>query len=141
MIKLIVGEKGTGKTKAMIDMINAVADTTNGNVVVVEKSIKLTYDISHKARLIDVDEYKITNYDALYGFLAGLLAGNYDITDVFVDGSLKIGGYDLEGYGVLLDQVRYTGWRKRKGYHYCFRKCRDSARKRKEIHGLIFKLV
>lgn len=105
MIKLIVGEKGTGKTKAMIDMINAVADTTNGNVVVVEKSMKLTYDISHKARLIDVDEYKITNYDALYGFLAGLLAGNYDITDVFVDGSLKIGGYDLEGYGVLLDQV------------------------------------
>ncbi len=105
MIKLIVGEKGTGKTKAMIDMINAVADTTNGNVVVVEKSMKLTYDISHKARLIDVDEYKITNYDALYGFLAGLLAGNYDITDVFVDGSLKIGGYDLEGYGTLLDQV------------------------------------
>lgn len=105
MIKLIVGEKGTGKTKAMIDMINAAADTTNGNVVVVEKSMKLTYDISHKARLIDVDEYKITNYDALYGFLAGLLAGNYDITDVFVDGSLKIGGYDLEGYGVLLDQV------------------------------------
>ncbi len=105
MIKLIVGAKGSGKTKAMIDMINAAAETTNGNIVVVEKSMKLTYDISHKARLIDVDEYKINGYDALYGFVAGLMAGNYDITDLFVDGSLKIGGYDLEGFGVLLDQV------------------------------------
>ena len=105
MIKLIVGAKGPGKTKAMIDMINAAAETTNGNIVVVEKSMKLTYDISHKARLIDVDEYKINGYDALYGFVAGLMAGNYDITDLFVDGSLKIGGYDLEGFGVLLDQV------------------------------------
>lgn len=105
MIKLIVGAKGSGKTKAMIDMINAAAETTNGNIVVVEKSMKLTYDISHKARLIDVDEYKINGYDALYGFIAGLMAGNYDITDLFVDGSLKIGGYDLEGFGVLLDQV------------------------------------
>ena len=105
MIKLIVGEKGTGKTKAMVDMINSVAETTNGNVVVVEKSMKLTYDINHKARLIDVEEYKIGSYEALYGFIAGLMAGNYDITHLFVDGSLKVGGYDLEGFGKLLTQV------------------------------------
>lgn len=105
MIKLIVGTKGTGKTKAMIDMINAAAETTSGNIVVVEKSMKLTFDINHKVRLIDVDEYKVNNYDVLYGFIAGLMAGNYDITDLFLDGALKIGSNDLNGLGVLLDEV------------------------------------
>lgn len=105
MIKLIVGTKGTGKTKAMIDMINAAAETTSGNIVVVEKSMKLTFDINHKVRLIDVDEYKVDNYNALYGFIAGLLAGNYDITDLFLDGALKIGNNDLNGLGALLDQM------------------------------------
>ena len=62
MIKLIVGTKGTGKTKAMIEAINAVTKTTSGNVVVLEKSMKLTYDIDHAARVIDVDEYDMTPY-------------------------------------------------------------------------------
>lgn len=62
MIKLIVGGKGSGKTKAMIDMINSAAKTTPGNIVCIEKSMKLTYDIDHAARLIDVDEYKINGY-------------------------------------------------------------------------------
>lgn len=105
MIKLIVGTKGSGKTKAMIEQINAAAATTNGNVVVIEKSMKLTYDITHKARLIDVDEYKIAGYDMLYGFMAGLLAGNYDITEMFVDGVLKLGNHDLDGLGKLLAEL------------------------------------
>ena len=67
MIQLIVGGKGSGKTKKMIDMINDSAKTTPGNIVCIEKSMKLTYDIDHAARLIDVDEYKISGYDMLYG--------------------------------------------------------------------------
>lgn len=67
MIQLIVGGKGSGKTKKMIDMINASAKTTPGNIVCIEKSMKLTYDIDHSARLIDVDEYGIDGYDMLYG--------------------------------------------------------------------------
>ena len=63
MIQLIVGGKGSGKTKKMIDMINDSAKTTPGNIVCIEKSMKLTYDIDHAARLIDVDEYKISGYD------------------------------------------------------------------------------
>ena len=82
MIQLIVGGKGSGKTKKMIDMINASAKTTPGNIVCIEKSMKLTYDIDHSARLIDVDEYSIDGYDMLYGFIAGVLAGNYDIVEV-----------------------------------------------------------
>ena len=85
MIKLIVGGKGSGKTKKMIEMINESATTTPGNIVCIEKSMKLTYDVSHAVRLIDVDEYKISGYDMLYGFITGVLAGNYDIVEVYLD--------------------------------------------------------
>ena len=105
MINLIVGGKGSGKTKKMIDMINASAKTTPGNIVCIEKSMKLTYDIDHAARLIDVDEYKINGYNMLYGFVAGILAGNYDIVEVYLDGVLKLGNHDLDGLGVLLDEL------------------------------------
>ncbi|MEF9976253.1 MAG: hypothetical protein RR754_05765, partial [Oscillospiraceae bacterium] len=105
MIKLIIGGKGSGKTKAMIDMINSAAKTTPGNIVCIEKSMKLTYDIDHAARLIDVDEYKINGYDMLYGFISGILAGNYDIVEVYVDGVLKIGNQDINGLGKLLDDL------------------------------------
>ena len=101
MIQLIVGGKGSGKTKKMIDMINDSAKTTPGNIVCIEKSMKLTYDIDHAARLIDVDEYKISGYDMLYGFIAGILAGNYDIVEVYLDGVLKLGNHDLDGLGKL----------------------------------------
>ncbi len=105
MIKLIVGTKGSGKTKAMIDQINTAVKTTNGNVVVVEKGMKLTYDIDHAARLIDLDEYKISGGEMLYGFVAGLLAGNYDITEMFIDGILKVLDHDVTKLGVVLDEI------------------------------------
>ena len=105
MIEFVYGAKGSGKTKKMIDMINASAKTTPGNIVCIEKSMKLTYDIDHAARLIDVDEYKIANYDMLYGFVAGILAGNYDIVEVYLDGVLKLGGNDLDGLGALLEKL------------------------------------
>ena len=105
MIKLIVGTKGSGKTKAMIDMINAAVKTTNGNIVVVEKGMKLTYDIDHAARLMDLDEYKIAGGEMLYGFVAGLMAGNYDITEIYIDGILKVLDHDVTKLGVVLDEI------------------------------------
>lgn len=105
MIKLIVGTKGSGKTKAMIDMINEEVKTTKGNVVVVEKGMKLTYDIAPAARLIDLDEYKINGGEMLYGFVAGLLASNYDITHVYIDGILKVLDHDVNRLGVVLDEI------------------------------------
>ena len=105
MIKLIVGTKGTGKTKAMIDSINAVTKTTNGNVVVVEKSIQLTYDIDHAARLIELDRYNVAGYDMMFGFVAGVLAGNYDITELYIDGLLKVVDKDLTGLAKFLADV------------------------------------
>ena len=105
MIKLIVGNKGSGKTKTLIAMCNEAVAQSNGNVVCLEKGLKLTYDITHKARLVDTDEYEIQGFDALYGFLAGLLAGNYDITHIFVDATLKIGGRDYEAFALLVDKL------------------------------------
>ena len=105
MIKLIVGAKGSGKTKAMIDMINDSVKTSKGNVVVVEKGMKLTYDIAPAARLIDLDEYKVSGGEMLYGFVAGLMASNYDITDLYIDGILKVLNHDINRLGALPSPV------------------------------------
>lgn len=96
MITLIVGKKGSGKTKKLLERANDAITNSNGNVVVIEKGLKLTYDISHQARLIDTDAYGIQGADALCGFISGICAGNYDVTDIFVDSTLKIIGHDLK---------------------------------------------
>ncbi len=99
MITLILGKKGSGKTKRLIDLCAKATAESNGNVVFIEKDNTLTYDLSHKTRLVAADEYSIVGFDALYGFIAGMCAGNYDITDIFVDSTLKIGALaELEGF-------------------------------------------
>ncbi len=104
MIQLIFGDKGSGKTKTMIEMINESAKSNEGSIVCIEKSMKLTFNIDHSVRLIDVDDYMIRGYEHFYGFFSGILAGNYDISEVYVDGILKIGG-GVEGLGCLLDKI------------------------------------
>ena len=94
MIKLIIGNKGAGKTTKLIDLVNACVENSDGNVVCVEKEPKLTYDISSKARLLETDTYRVSGCKAFYGFLAGICAGNYDVTDVLVDATFKIVGRD-----------------------------------------------
>ena len=105
MLKLIVGTKGSGKTKTMIDMIDKAVKTTSGNIVVIEKCMKLTTEINHSARLVDVDEYGVAGADMLYGFVAGLMASNYDITDLYIDGILKVLDHDINRLGVVLDEM------------------------------------
>lgn len=94
MIKLIIGSKGSGKTKLLIDKVNNAVKSTSGNVVCIEKGMKLTFELDHKVKLIDADEYAVSGYDAFYGFVQGILACNYDIKEIFVDGILKIGAVD-----------------------------------------------
>lgn len=96
MIKIIIGNKGSGKTKRLIDLVNTSVEKSNGNVVCIENSPKLTYDISSKARLLETETYSISGHKAFYGFLAGICAGNYDVTDVLVDATFKIVGRDYE---------------------------------------------
>ena len=96
MVSLILGKKGTGKTKRLIALCNKATEESKGNVVFIEKEGILIYDVSHRARLVVVDEFDIKGFDALYGFISGMCAGNYDITDFFVDSTRKIGGDDIE---------------------------------------------
>ncbi|MEG2429064.1 MAG: hypothetical protein RSA99_01645 [Oscillospiraceae bacterium] len=105
MIKLIIGNKGSGKTKILIDKINAAVSVTNGDVVCIEQGMTLKLQLDHSVRLIDAEDYKIEGYEAFYGFVTGVLAGNYDIKEIFVDGILKIGKKDLEGLGDLLEKL------------------------------------
>ena len=105
MIKLITGTKGTGKPKILVDMINNAVKDTNGDLICIEKGAKLTYDISYKVRLVDSDRFAIEGYEAFYGFIAGMFAGNYDIKEIFIDGILKIGGPDFDELGKMLEKL------------------------------------
>ena len=104
MIKLIVGSKGSGKTKTIIEMMNRAADESGGHIVCIEKGMKSTYNIKSSVRIIDVDDYNIRGYDQYFGFFMGVLAGDYDIMEVYLDGVLKVGNGDIEGLGALLDK-------------------------------------
>ncbi len=105
MIYLIIGNKGSGKTKRLIDLVNGAVEKSNGNVVCVEKERLLTYNVNYRARLVETDHYGVKGYDAFYGFLAGIVAGDHDITDILVDATLKIGGKDYEALANFLEKV------------------------------------
>lgn len=105
MIKLLIGSKGTGKTKALIELTNNAASASKGSVVCIEKGEKLKHEITYKARLIDSDLYMITDAEALCGFIAGILASNSDITDIYVDSALKICANDVAAFESILPKL------------------------------------
>ena len=105
MIKLFIGSKGSGKTKTLIELVNNAVESSKGNVVCIEKGDKLIHDITYKARLIDTDAYSVADADSLYGFIAGILASNSDITDIFVDSALKIAGNDVVAFETMLKKL------------------------------------
>ena len=94
MIHIIMGLKGSGKTKTRIDAIHSAVAEAHGDVVCIEYGRKLTYDVSYKVRLVDSQEYGIHSAEMLKGFLSGLHAGNFDITNVFIDNLYKTIGTD-----------------------------------------------
>lgn len=106
MITLLTGKKGSGKTKKLIEQANKAIETSKGSVVVIEKGLKLTYDISHKARLVDSDAYLIESVASLYGFVSGICAGNYDVTDILIDSTLKIVSSDASAVEVLVNEFQ-----------------------------------
>ena len=94
MIHVIMGLKGSGKTKKLLDSIHEAEANANGSVVCVEYGTKLTYDVSYRVRLVNSKEYGISNPCMLKGFLSGLHAGNFDITHVYIDNLYKTIGED-----------------------------------------------
>ncbi len=105
MLKLIIGVKGTGKTKTLINLVNGALEVTKGDVVCIEKGVKLRYDIKPTARLIDVEEYMVDDAQSLYGFVAGILASNHDVTDLFIDSTLKICKGDVPAFETLVVEL------------------------------------
>ena len=105
MLKLIIGVKGTGKTKNLINLVNTAVENSQGDVVCIEKGTKLRYDVKYKARLIDVTEYFVADAQSLYGFIAGILSSNHDVTDLFVDSALKICENDTVAFDKFVDEV------------------------------------
>ena len=90
MVKIIMGLKGSGKTKELVVLVCKAVSEGSGDVVVIEKERKLTYDIPYQARLIDAGSYSIGSYEFLKGFISGIHAGNYDITHFFIDNFYKL---------------------------------------------------
>ena len=94
MIHVIMGLKGSGKTKKLLSSLHEAVDHASGDVVCIEYGKKLTYDVNYRVRLVDSQEYGICNPCMLKGFLSGLHAGNYDITHVYIDNLYKTIGSD-----------------------------------------------
>ena len=105
MIKLIIGKKGSGKTKKLVDLVNAATEASLGNVVCIEKGDTLTYSVTHKARLIDAEAYGISGYGEYFGLISGIKAGNNDVTHIFGDATLRIGTRDYEELVAFLERV------------------------------------
>jgi energy-coupling factor transporter ATP-binding protein EcfA2 len=105
MISLIIGNKGSGKTKRLINLINEAVAKSDGTVVCIEKSPLLTYEVTHKARLIETDRFGIEGCDAFYGMVCGIIAQDHDLTEVFVDATFKIVGRDYDEFAALINKL------------------------------------
>ena len=106
MIKLIIGNKGAGKTKRLVEMVNSAVETSLGNVVCVEKGSTLRLSVSNKVRLIDTDDFGISGYGEYFGLLAGIRASNYDVTHIFGDATLQIGPRDYEAFADFIERLK-----------------------------------
>ena len=113
MVRVIMGPKGTGKSKLMVDLINSAVDNEHGYVVAIAHNSKLNFKIHYSIRVVDTSEYNIPNYDTLKGFLYGLYASNYDITHVFIESLTKIVDIPAEDNSVeqFLDWLNAFGER------------------------------
>jgi len=105
MVTLITGNKGSGKTKLLVERVNAAAESSDGSVICVEQKRKLIHEVNFRVRLIASEDYRIDSYDAFYGFLCGICAQDHDITDLFVDATLRIGGRDYAALASFLKKV------------------------------------
>lgn len=105
MLKLMIGVKGTGKTKTLIEMVNESVKTSAGSVVCIEKGDKLRYDIKYQARLVNTEEFFVNDAQSLYGFIAGILASNHDVTELFVDSALKICNNDVAAFEKFVEEI------------------------------------
>ena len=110
MVELLIGKKGTGKTKVLIDNVNTAAAIANGNVVFVSNDTSRNmYDIKSSVRMYDTSEFNIESWEEFLGFICGIISGNFDITNIFIDGTLKIVNHSMDGFETFLEKTEEIG--------------------------------
>lgn len=110
MVELLIGKKGTGKTKKLIEKVNTAANVANGNVIFIScNTADHMYEIKTDVRMVDTKELEISSYEQFYGFICGIISGNFDITHIFVDGIFKIVDTTLEGFEKFLKEIEELG--------------------------------
>ena len=105
MIQLLVGTKGTGKTKALIKSVENAVKTEKGDVVCITKGDKLNSSFSRKVRLIDIADFDISSFKVFYGFLCGIISQNYDTTHIFIDRATRIVNDDLTAFAQFMSYL------------------------------------
>ncbi len=110
MVKLIMGPKGTGKTKSLVELVKKAVQEENGSVVCIEKDKNLTYDVPYTVRLVHASDYEFGTFEFFKGFISGLHAANYDITHVFIDNFFKMfAETNMDKLALLLDELNTFG--------------------------------
>ena len=110
MVELLIGKKGTGKTKVLIDGVNEAAAVAAGNVVFISNDTSRNmYDIKSKVRMADTSAFDIGSWDEFFGFICGIISGNFDITNIYIDGILKIVNNTIDGFDKFLENVDALG--------------------------------
>lgn len=106
MIELLIGKKGTGKTKVLLEKVNAAAESASGNVVFISNDTgRNMYDIKSGVRMAEAKEFNIVSWEEFLGFICGIISGNFDITHIFVDGILKIVNNTMDGFEDFLKSL------------------------------------
>ncbi|MEI6131920.1 MAG: hypothetical protein WCQ41_03735 [Bacillota bacterium] len=105
MIKVWYGEKGTGKTKALVQTVNDLIDGCDGDVVFIDHNSERMYDLKHQIRYINTSEFEIDNCSFFAGFISGIVSENYDIGAIFVDGLNYITKSDSSNYHILFNVI------------------------------------
>lgn len=105
MVQLIVGKKGKGKTKHLLDKVNTEVQNVSGNIVYLDKSTKHMYELNNKIRLIDVSAYMITNSDEFIGFISGIISQDHDLEQMYFDSFLKIACLEEEKLSEIIQKL------------------------------------
>lgn len=109
MVQLIVGNKGKGKTKQLLDKVNSAIKSVNGNIVYLDKSSKHMYELNNKIRLIDVSGYPIKNSDEFIGFICGIISQDHDLEEMYLDSFLKIAQLEGKDISDCVEQLENIG--------------------------------
>ena len=107
MVKLLVGHKGSGKTKQMIDLANTLVENSKGSIIFINKNQRLMYDLKYRIRVICMEDFEhVTNSDEYIGFLYGIISSDHDIETIFIDSILKHADFKMSDLPEFIDRLK-----------------------------------